>query len=333
MEKNPDIVTITLNPAIDRTVFIRRFVPGSVNRAHLHHHQAGGKGVNVSALLGGYGVGSTATGFLGRGNHSHFEELFRRTGVKDAFLRLHCTAEVASPEGFLVRTTTRRWIDRLRAVKRRKTYVGPWLPEPVATSTGERTQMLEESLSQGFLLMLERLSPTERAAFVLRSVFDYEYAEIADVLGKSEANVRQIVSRAKSRLTDGMPRFKPEPREADGLAERFLAACRSGDVKLVERLLADDVEVRSDGGGKATAARVVIQGPARAAKFIAGVFHKKLWELDMRSTVVNGGPGVVFLRDGAVAAVVSLRIEQHVKAVYITVNPDKLTRWSMVRID
>ncbi|QDV72314.1 ECF RNA polymerase sigma factor SigJ [Planctomycetes bacterium K2D] len=253
--------------------------------------------------------------------------------VQDAFLRLHNTAEVASPEGFLVRATTHRCIDQLRAAKRRQTYIGPWVPEPIDTSTGGRSQALEESLSLGFLLMLERLSPTERAAFVLRTVFDYEYAEIADVLGKSEANARQIVSRAKTRLGDAAPRFRPDPKEAEGLTERFMAACRSGDVKLVEQLLAPDVEIHSDGGGKVTAARVVIQGAERAAKFLAGVFHKKQPNLEMRSTMVNGEPGVVFLQEGAVAIVLSLRIEQCVKAIYITVNPDKLTRWSLVQID
>lgn len=253
--------------------------------------------------------------------------------VQDAFLRLHSRADVASPEGFLVRATTHRCIDQLRAARRRQDYIGPWVPEPIDTSTSERSLMLEESLSQGFLLMLERLSPTERAAFVLRSVFDYEYAEIADVLGKTETNVRQIVSRAKTRLADGIPRFRPERDEADGLAERFMAACRSGDVKLVEELLADDVEIHSDGGGKVTAARRVIRGPERAAKFMTGVFHKKQPDLEMQPTTVNGDPGVVFMRDGAVAVIVSLRIEQGVKAIYITVNPDKLTRWSYVQID
>jgi RNA polymerase sigma-70 factor (ECF subfamily) len=253
--------------------------------------------------------------------------------VQDAFLRLHSTADVASPEGFLVRATTHRCIDQLRAARRRESYIGPWVPEPVDTSTSDRNRMLEESLSQGFLLMLERLSPTERAAFVLRSVFDYEYAEIANVLGKTESNVRQIVSRAKTRLIDGLPRFRPDPQEAEGLAERFLAACRAGDVKLVEEMLAEDVEVRSDGGGKATASRIIIRGPKRVAKFMCGVLHKKLRDEEMRPATVNGDPGVAFFRNGVVAHIASVRIEQGVKAIYITVNPDKLTRWSLVQID
>src|SRR5690606_320555 len=134
--------------------------------------------------------------------------------VQDAFLRLQVAHDVVSPEGFLITTTTRRCIDQLRAERRRGSYVGPWVPEPVDTSTSVRHSRLEESLSQGVLLLLEQLSPQERAAFVLRKVFEYEYAEIADVLGKSETNVRQIVSRAKSHLLTSSPRFRPAPEKA-----------------------------------------------------------------------------------------------------------------------
>src|SRR5688572_26804795 len=139
--------------------------------------------------------------------------------VQDAFVRLQTAEGVTSPEGFLIRTTTRLCIDRLRADRRRKEYVGPWVPEPVDTRAGAQNATLAESLTQAFLLMLERLSPDERAAFLLRTVFDYEYAEIADVLGKSEVHVRQIVSRARHRLERDAPRFRPGPHEADGLAE------------------------------------------------------------------------------------------------------------------
>ncbi|MBX3414188.1 MAG: RNA polymerase sigma factor SigJ [Pirellulales bacterium] len=252
--------------------------------------------------------------------------------VQDAFLRLQTAADVTSPEGFLVRTTTRRCLDQLRACKRRKKYVGPWVPEPIDT-TSALQQDLAESLSQGFLLMLERLTPNERAAFLLRTVFDYEYAEIADILGKSEQHVRQIVSRAKAHLLNEKTRYQPSPQEARGLAERFVAACRAGDVKQVEQLFADEAEVYSDGGGKTYAARTVIRGRSRAARFMAGVLHKKWRDDDMRPATVNGKPGVVFTRHGVVVHVVSLRIEQGVKAVYITVNPDKLARWSTTSID
>jgi RNA polymerase sigma-70 factor (ECF subfamily) len=253
--------------------------------------------------------------------------------VQDAFLRLHAAAEVTSPEGFLVRTTTRRCIDQLRAHRRRKTYIGPWVPEPVDTTSGTHDGALLESLSQGFLLMLERLSPNERAAFILRSVFDYEYAEIADVLGKSEVYVRQIFSRAKARLAQDASRFQPAQQDADHLAERFLAACRLGDVKLVEQLLANDAEVHSDGGGIVTAARVVVRGRDRAARFLTAVFSRIRRDSEMCEVSVNGDPGVVFIEDGVVVQTVSVCVAGGVKAVYMTLNPEKLSRWSVAHID
>src|SRR5215218_8340248 len=134
--------------------------------------------------------------------------------VQDAFVRLQTAEDVASPEGFLIRTTTRLCIDRLRTDKRRKEYYGPWLPEPVETRSGAKSPALAESLTQAFLLMLERLTPDERAAFLLRTVFEYEFAEIGEVIGKSEVHVRQIVTRARHRLDRDEPRFHPAAEEA-----------------------------------------------------------------------------------------------------------------------
>lgn len=252
--------------------------------------------------------------------------------VQDAFLRLQTSEGVTSPEGFLVRTTTRRCIDQLRANRRRKKYVGPWVPEPVDTKAGVQDGALAESLRQAFLLMLERLSPSERAAFLLRTVFDYEYSEIAEALDKSETHVRQIVSRARSRLRQESPRFAPAPQQVDKLAEQFIAACRAGDVKQIEQLITEDVEVHSDGGGKVSAARVVIRGRSRAARFLSGVFHKFRRDCEMHPTTVNGDPGVVFTSDGVVVQVVSLSFQEGVRAVYMTLNPDKLSRWSMAEV-
>src|SRR3954453_20114809 len=182
--------------------------------------------------------------------------------VQDAFVRYQTAGGVSSPEGFLIRTTTRLCIDRLRA-RRRREYVGPWVPEPVDTSG--RDSSLAESLTQAFLLLLERLTPGERAAFLLRTVFDYEYAEIGEVVGRPEATVRQIVSRARRRLgLEGGQRFHATGDRAGALAERFVAACRAGDVKAVEQMLTEDVQVHSDGGGKVSAARVVVVGRDRA---------------------------------------------------------------------
>ncbi|QDV33430.1 RNA polymerase sigma factor SigJ [Tautonia plasticadhaerens] len=252
--------------------------------------------------------------------------------VQDAFLRYQTAGGVSSPEGFLVRTTTRICLDRLRERKRRG-YIGPWVPEPVETRDTRGDSVLSESLTQAFLLLLERLTPGERAAFLLRTVFDYEYAELGEVLGKSEAAVRQLVSRARRRLgLHGDRLFPAAPDRADGLAERFLAACRAGDVKAVEAMLAEDVEVHSDGGGKATAARVVIRGRAKVARFLAGVFRKP-WLQDVGVATVNGEPGLVFRSGDAVISVLSLRADGDVRAVYITVNPDKLGRWAAAEIE
>src|SRR5262245_44839982 len=232
--------------------------------------------------------------------------------VQDAFVRYQAAEDVASPEGFLIRTTTRLCIDRLRANRRRKEYIGPWVPEPVETTTGVTNAAMAESLTQAFLLMLERLSPDERAAFLLRAVFDYEYAEIADVVGKSEVHVRQIVSRARQRLDRDEARFHPAPHEASELAERFVEACRTGDAKRIEDMFTEDVEVHSDGGGKVGAARVVVRGRDRAARFLAGVFSRKRADCEMHATTVNGEPGVVFTSGGAVIQVVALRVEGRV---------------------
>jgi RNA polymerase sigma-70 factor, ECF subfamily len=251
--------------------------------------------------------------------------------VQDAFVRYQTAGGVSSPEGFLVRTTTRLCIDRLRERKRRG-YVGPWVPEPVETSG--RESALADSLTQAFLLLLERLTPDERAAFLLRTVFDYEYAEIGEVVGRSEAAVRQVVSRARRRLgLEGGQRFHATGARAGALAERFVAACRAGDAKAVEQMLTEDVEVHSDGGGKAGAARVVVRGRDRAARFLAGVFSKKRADCEMYATTVNGEPGVVFTSGGAVIHVVALCIEGGVRAVYMTNNPDKLSRWSVAEVE
>ena len=251
--------------------------------------------------------------------------------VQDAFVRYQTAGGVSSPEGFLVRTTTRLCIDRLRERKRRG-YVGPWVPEPVETSG--RESALAESLTQAFLLLLERLTPDERAAFLLRTVFDYEYAEIGHVVGRSEAAVRQLVSRARRRLglEDG-PRFHASGARAGALAERFMAACRAGDGKAVEQMLREGVEVHSDGGGKVSAARVVVRGRDRAARFLAGVFSKKRRDCEMHATTVNGEPGVEFRSGGTVIQVVALVIEGGVRAVYMTNNPDKLSRWALAEVE
>jgi RNA polymerase sigma-70 factor (ECF subfamily) len=253
--------------------------------------------------------------------------------VQDAFVRYQTAGGVSSPEGFLIRTTTRLCIDRLRA-RRRREYVGPWVPEPVETGEIKGESALAESLTQAFLLLLERLTPDERAAFLLRTVFDYEYPQIGEVVGKPKATVRQLVSRARRRLgLDAERRFQASAARAEGLAERFVQACRAGDVRAVEGMLAEDAEVHSDGGGRVSAARVVILGRERVARFLTGVFSRKRRDCEMHPTTVNGEPGVVFVSGGAVIQVTALSIGADVQAVYIIVNPDKLARWSAAEIE
>lgn len=251
--------------------------------------------------------------------------------VQDAFLRLQATNDVASPEGFLITATTRRCIDQLR-VRSRTEYIGPWVPEPVDTHDAARDSSLGESLTQAFLLLLERLTPDERAAFLLRTVFDYEYAEIGGIVDKSEASVRQLVSRARRRV--GLPerRFRIDAAQADAMAERFVAACRAGDVGAVESLLTADAELLSDGGGKVFAARVAIRGPQRVAKFLTGVFRKHR-HFEVRATTVNRRPGLIMFDQGKLVQVVSFDIDEQVRGIYVTRNPDKLARWSIAAVN
>lgn len=253
--------------------------------------------------------------------------------VQDAFLRYHRhAAGVVSPEGWLVRTTTRLCLDRLRAAKREE-YVGQWLPEPVPQSwpgAAGDTVELAESLSVAFLVLLETLNPPERAAYLLREVFGYDYAEIADLIGKTPENARQIAARAKKRLDARERRFAPPDGRADELAGRFFAACRSGDVAAVEAMLASDVVLYSDGGGKAFAARRPVEGVRRVANLLAVVFRKLGAVGDLTVTTVNGRPGVVFTAGGAAVEVLTVAPDaggEAVGAVYVVLNPDKLRLW------
>ena len=255
--------------------------------------------------------------------------------VQDAFLRHHRHAgEVLDPEPWLVKAVTRVCLDRLRRAKvRRESYVGPWLPEPVPASwpgAGADRAELAESLSMAFLVLLETLTPAERAVHLLREVFSYEFEEIAELLEKTPVNVRQIASRAKRRLEAGRPRFAADARAADALAERFFAACRAGDVHTVESMLADDVVLYSDGGGKAFAAPRPIVGVRRVARLLTVAFRKMQAVGEAAFDVVNGRPGLVFTRGGKAFEVASVAVDDHgrsVSTVYIVLNPDKLARW------
>ncbi len=252
--------------------------------------------------------------------------------VQDAYLRYQQVSGVEQADAWLVKATTRLCIDRLRQAKRRETYIGPWLPEPVAESwAGAEADRLEmaESLSMAFLVLLETLSPAERAAYLLREVFGYEFDEIATLIDKTPVNVRQIVARARKRVENNDRRFQTTTEQAEALANRFFEACRSGDVDAIESLLAPDAVLYSDGGGKAHAAPRPLTNRRQIAKLFSVVFPKAAaHHFDVARTRVNGRPGVVVSIGGRVVEVFTFdEFQGRVGTLYVVLNPDKLERW------
>jgi RNA polymerase sigma-70 factor (ECF subfamily) len=226
---------------------------------------------------------------------------------------------------------TRLCIDRKQSIEeRKKTYIGPWLPDPVVESgRSDPASRLEtaESVSMALLLVLESLSPVERAAYLLRRIFDYEYQEIGEILGRSEVSCRQLVSRAEDRVRDRRPRFEPRPDEAERLTSAFLEACSSGDVTALVDLLASDAVVYSDSGGKVPAALVPIVGADRIARLFLGILKKAPASLELRGVRVNGQPGLLVLIDGQVIQVMTFDVvDGRIAACFIVRNPDKLAR-------
>jgi RNA polymerase sigma-70 factor, ECF subfamily len=251
--------------------------------------------------------------------------------VQEALLRFHSTEEpIESPRAFLTTVVTRLSIDALRSARmRRETYVGAWLPEPLVTGDDEpaREAELADSLSQAFLVLLESLSPVERAVFLLREVFDYDYADIAGIVDKSEDNTRQLATRARRHVDERRPRFEADRQARQELAERFFAAARDGDLESLEKLLAADVVMYGDGGGKAPAAARPLHGPTQVMRLLVGLTKQATaWELEARPAWVNGQPGMLFLTpDGKLVSVLSMDIaDGQVQALYSVVNPDKL---------
>jgi RNA polymerase sigma-70 factor (ECF subfamily) len=249
--------------------------------------------------------------------------------VQEAWLRWQRGAgEVLAPKSYLAQVVTRLAIDRLREVRRsREEYVGPWLPEPLVTTPGADAMAARtETLRMGLLVLLERLGPVERAVFVLREAFDYEYAEIARIVGKTEPACRQILARARRHLAVDQARFT-DHADNERVAMQFLVAMGSGDVSQIERLLAQDAVFCSDGGGKVAAARNLIYGPSRIARFIEGVLRKLPEGMQARPARVNGAPGVLLFAGEALYSAVAVEAEGgQVQRVYSVSNPDKLAR-------
>jgi RNA polymerase sigma-70 factor (ECF subfamily) len=256
--------------------------------------------------------------------------------TQEAFLRFHretgAGTVVESPKSYLSAVTTRLCIDHLRSARvRRESYVGTWLPEPLLTeetSDAERHAETADSLSMGFLVLLESLTPVERAVFLLREVFEYEYGEIASVVGKSEENCRQIAVRARQRVQAGKPRFEASKAEREKLARRFFEAAGDGDVESLVGMLAADVVAYADGGGKGFAFPRPLYGRGKVARALtAGAARgRQLGVVAIRRAEINGQPGAVFIdADGVPIAAMSLDIaEGQVQTLHAVSNPEKL---------
>jgi RNA polymerase sigma-70 factor (ECF subfamily) len=249
--------------------------------------------------------------------------------VQDAFLRYQEAGEEPdSPKAYLATVTTRLAIDRLRSARaRREVYPGEWLPEPLVEDDAVRHAEMADSLSLTFLHLLEKLSPVERAVFLLREVFDYPYEEIARIVGKSPDNCRQILARAHRHVEEGRRRFEVTREERDEVARRFIAAWEEGDTDALLELLAADATVYGDGGGKAPSVPEPLVGAGRVAKALIG-WGRQARERGLvhRPAPVNGEPGLVFYdQDGCPRWVAALQIgEGVVVAVRSILNPDKL---------
>nr|WP_281182496.1 RNA polymerase sigma-70 factor [Streptomyces sparsogenes] len=254
--------------------------------------------------------------------------------VQEAWLRWSGADRdaVRDPRGFLVRVTTRLAIDRLRqAQSRREAYVGPWLPEPLVTDLGHAVPdtaeraLLAESVSLAVLVVLESLSPLERAVFVLREAFGFAYGEIATALDRTEPAVRQLAGRARRHVEERKPRFEVDPAQRRDLTERFLAAARDGDLEGLLTLLAPDVRLIGDSGGKSKAPLRVMETADKIARFMVAVAQDAGQHPELAFTEINGGPALVLFADGRPDTVLSLDVADGlVQAVYIVRNPDKL---------
>lgn len=236
---------------------------------------------------------------------------------------------VRSPGAYLTRVVTNLCVDELRsAQRRREEYVGPWLPEPLETGAEHDPAYqaeLSDSLSMAFLRLLETLAPIERAVFLLRDVFQADYGEIADAVGKTPVNCRKIASRARERVRERRPQFDATPEERDRLMRRFEEAVRAGDLGALKETLAEDIALYSDGGGKAVAARRPLLGAGEVGRFITGIERKYAGRFERRRTEINGEPGLVFLEDGAPRYAWSFHIENgHLQSIFVVANPDKL---------
>jgi RNA polymerase sigma-70 factor (ECF subfamily) len=255
--------------------------------------------------------------------------------VQETYIRWHKAdrSVIGSAEAWLVTAATRLSIDRLRkATKERETYSGPWLPEPIMISpepSPRENAELASDLSLAFMVMLERLSPTERAVFLLHDIFDVDYGEIARVVGRAEAAVRQMNHRARERVRSERIRYKADETERVRAMKSFIAASVAGDAQAVISLLSPDVVLMSDGGGKVTAARKIIKGAERVARVFYMTGPMYLGRVEDRIVDVNGEKGILSFFDGVPFAVTTFEVaDGRISGIYRVMNPDKLIRIS-----
>lgn len=255
--------------------------------------------------------------------------------VQEAYLRYQAVtpADIQSPKAFLSTIITRLCLDHLKSARvQRETYIGPWLPEPVLTAEDHRVlgspaarASAQDSISMAFLVLLESLTPAERAVFLLREVFDYEYSEIARIVDREETACRQLFSRAKKHITAHKPRFETSPEKHDQLLREFKQVVEVGEMTGLVNLLAEDVVWWSDGGGKANAARRPLHGREAVTRFITGLVRLRPADTTYTIIEVNGQAGILVRVDGQVYGVFTVETDdQHIIAVRAITNPDKL---------
>ena len=247
--------------------------------------------------------------------------------VQEAFLRFQNAQNVRTPRHYLVTTVTHLCLDQLKSAReKREQYVGTWLPEPIETSLSpQESVLMSESISLAFLVLLESLSPLERAVYLLREVFSYEYSEIAEMMGRSEAACRQVFHRAQTHIVEHRPRFPVTPEQHERIVQRFLTAINLGDIDSLNKLLAEDVTLAGDGGGKAAVVPHPLLGRVAVARMMMGLRRQVDEHFRFEIRHINGSSALLVFMDDQINSVFAFDVQgDHVSRIHVIRNPDKL---------